>query len=100
MTNKNKYVLGADIGEDEQFRDRSGRLIDDHYAAAAAEDALEYVGRRGRPSLSRSGESPMLRVRLPRELDEAVSEAARDAGTSRSEWVRRTLAAATARKAS
>lgn len=100
MTNKSKYVLGADIGEDEQVRDRSGRLIDDHYAAAAAEDALEHVARRGRPSLSQSGESPMLRVRLPRELDEAVTEAARSAGTSRSEWVRRTLAAAATRRAS
>ena len=33
----------------------------------------------------------MLRVRLPRELDDAVRRAAERSGVSRSEWVRRIL---------
>ena len=46
-----------------------------------------------------SGESPLLRVRLSRELDAAVTRAAEQAGTSRADWIRHALAQA-ARKAS
>lgn len=99
MTEPTRYVLGPDVADDEQLRDRQGRLIDDDYADEAAADALQQIRGRGRPSLSESGESPLLRVRLPQDLDEAVSRAAAEAGTSRSEWVRKTLAEAT-RKAS
>lgn len=98
MTNQPHYVPGPDVAT-EELRDRQGRLIDDDYVDRAAEDALQRVKGRGRPSLSHSGESPLLRVRLPDELNDAVSEAARQAGTSRSEWVRQALAEAT-RKAS
>jgi predicted HicB family RNase H-like nuclease len=94
MTDQAHYVLGPDVADDE-LRDRQGRLIDDDYADQATEDALQRVKGRGRPSLSHSGESPLLRVRLPEELNDAVSEAAREAGTSRSEWVRQALAEAT-----
>jgi hypothetical protein len=87
------------LADDEELRDRQGRLIDDDYADQATEDALQRVKGHGRPSRSHSGESPLLRVRLPEEFNDAASEAAREAGTSRSEWVRQALAEAT-RKAS
>jgi uncharacterized protein (DUF1778 family) len=41
--------------------------------------------------LSDSGESPLLRVRLSKELDQAVRRAAEHAGESRSDWVRHVL---------
>ena len=85
------YALGPDIPDDDDLRDSQGRVVDDAYAEAAAEEAIIVVRRRGRPSLSRSGESPLLRVRLSRELDDAVTHAAEQAGTSRAEWVRQAL---------
>jgi hypothetical protein len=97
MTEQTHYVLGPDVADDEELRDRQGRRIDEDYADRAAEDALQRVKGRGRPSLSHSGESPMLRVRLPEDLNDAVSQAAHEAGTSRSEWVRHILAKATRR---
>ena len=99
MTQQSAYELGPDIPDDETLRDSQGRIVDDAYAEAAAEEAITTVRRRGRPSLSRSGESPLLRVRLSRELDEAVTRAAEQAGTSRSEWVREAITQAI-RKAS
>jgi len=84
------YRLGPDVPDEEELRDSQGRVIDDAYVDAAVEEAIERV-RGGRPSLSKRGASPLLRVRLPRELDEAVSDAAKRAGASRSEWVRRVL---------
>lgn len=100
MTDQTRYVLGSDVAEDERLHDRRGRLIDEDYADEAADDALRRTKGRGRPSLSESGESPLLRVRLPHELDDAVRQAANEAGTSRAEWVRQTLAAATRQAAS
>lgn len=91
MTKNVRYVLGPDIPDDEELRDSRGHLVDDDYIARAVEDARRQVEARGRPSLSESGESPMLRVRLPRGLAEAVDRAAHDANQSRSEWVRRAL---------
>lgn len=99
MTKQPHYVLGPNVADDEELRDRQGHSIDEDYADRAAQDAPQRVKGRGRPSLSHAGESPLLRVRLPEELDDAVSEAAHEAGTSRSEWVRHILAGAT-RKAS
>jgi hypothetical protein len=93
------YTLGPDVAEDEVLRDRQGRVVDDAYAEAAAGEALAVARRRGRPSLSHSGESPLLRVRLSRGLDQAVTHAAEQAGISRADWVRKILAQA-ARKAS
>lgn len=92
MTGRTRYVLGPDIPDGEVLRDSQGRVIDDDYVARAVDDAHRRMDARGRPSLSKSGESPMLRVRLPRELAEAVDRAARDAQQSRSEWVRHALA--------
>ncbi len=99
MTGQPNYALGPDVPDDETLRDSCGRVVDDAYAEAAAEEAVTAVRRRGRPSLSRSGESPLLRVRLSRELDDAITRAAEHAGTSRAEWVREAIAQAI-RKAS
>ena len=91
MPRNTSYRIGRDIGDGEILRDRKGNVVDDRYAEEAAADALRKVRARGRPSLSKKGESPLLRVRLPRELDEAVKKAANRAGKPRAEWVRETL---------
>jgi hypothetical protein len=85
------FELGPDIPDTEQLRDSRGRLVDDAYVDEAVEDAVSRVRGRGRPSLSQVGESPLLRVRISRELDDAVRRAAERAHASRSEWVRRVL---------
>lgn len=90
MDKSTRYQLGPDVAEKELY-DSQGRLIDDAYIDDAVEDAITQVRGRGRPSLSASGESPLLRVRLSRELDAAVRSAAERSGASRSEWVRRIL---------
>ncbi|SRR6266566_4581040 len=91
MANQDRYSLGSDVPEIETLRDSAGRVVDDAYVDAAVEDALAKVRGRGRPSLSDSGESPLLRVRLSRELDQAVRRAAENAGETRSDWVRHVL---------
>lgn len=91
MSKPSTYSLGSDVPDGEVLRDSAGRVIDEVYVDAAVEDAIRQVRGRGRPSLSQAGESPLLRVRLSRELDEAVRQAAEHAGTSRSEWVRQAL---------
>jgi hypothetical protein len=91
VAKRERYSLGPDVPESETLRDSAGRPIDDAYVDAAVEDALTHVRGRGRPSLSESGESPLLRVRLSRELDRAVRQAASQAGESRSDWVRHVL---------
>jgi hypothetical protein len=91
VVERERYSLGPDVPESETLRDSAGRPIDDAYVDAAVEDALIQVRGRGRPSLSESGESPLLRVRLSRELDHAVRRAAAQAGESRSDWVRHVL---------
>jgi len=91
------YRLGTDIGDKEDLRDSQGRRVDDAYVHDAVSEPLTHVRGRGRPSLSESGESPLLRVRISRDLDEAVRQAAHAAGASRSEWVRNILNEATHR---
>ena len=97
MSEAKTYRLGADIGDDEDLHDSQGRRVDDDYVHKAVSEALTQVRGRGRPSLSESGESPLLRVRISRDLDEAVRKAADAAGASRSEWVRQVLDEATHR---
>ncbi len=97
MNNADTFRLGADITDEEDLRDSQGRRVDDAYVQQAVSEALTRVRGRGRPSLSESGESPLLRVRISRDLDEAVRRAAQDAGASRSEWVRKVLDEATGR---
>ncbi len=91
MATRTKYTLGPDVPDGETLRDSAGRVVDDAYVNAAVEEAIHDVRRRGRPSLSDAGESPLLRVRISRELDAAVRLAADAAGTSRSEWVGQAL---------
>ena len=83
--------LGPDVGDGEELHDSQGRPVYDGCVDAAVEDAIARLRGRGRPSLSASGESPLLRVRLSRELDDAVSRAAERSVSSRSQWVRRVL---------
>lgn len=83
--------ISATVGRNEVLRDSHGRVVDDEYVDRAVEGAIAYVRGRGRPSLSESGESPLLRVRVSRDLDEAVREAARASGDSVSDWVRHVL---------
>lgn len=87
MTERERYRWGPDVPDDEELRDSQGRLVDDAYVEAAVERAMGTVRRRGRPSLSDEGESPLLRVRLSRELDDAIRRAVKQARASRSEWV-------------
>ena len=91
MTSEPRRKPSSTVGRNELLRDRRGRVIDDDYVEGAVEDAVAYVRGRGRPSLSKSGESPLLRVRVSRDLDQAVRRAAVDAGESVSDWVRRNL---------
>lgn len=86
-----RYRLGPDIAPGEVLHDSRGRVVDDAYVDAAVNEAIARVRGRGRPSLSASGESPLLRVRLSRDLDDAVRRAADRSGDTRSEWVRRVL---------
>ena len=89
--------LGTDVQGDQEMRDSKGRLIDDAYVEGAVADALAKVRGRGRPSLSQSGESPLLRVRISRDLDDAVRRAAERRGKSRADWVREVLSEASRR---
>ena len=99
MTTRTRYTIGADVPDDEVLRDSAGRVVDDTYVDAAVDAAREYARGRGRPSLSQAGESPLLRVRLPVELDQAVRRAAEQGGTSRADWVRQVLERAARRSA-
>jgi Ribbon-helix-helix protein, copG family len=94
MVKRSTYTVGPDVPDREVLRDSQGRVVDDEYVEAAVQDALRQAPGRGRPSLSDSGESPLLRVRLSGDLDAAVRKAAEKAGTSRSDWVRQVLAKA------
>ena len=94
MSKAGRYRL---IPEAEVLRDSQGRVVDEAHVHGAVAEVLTRVRGRGRPSLSESGESPLLRVRISRDLDEAVRRAADDAGASRSEWVRKVLDEATHR---
>lgn len=92
MAKHTTYKPGADVADTDVLHDSHGRVVDDGYIDAAVADALQKARSRGRPSLSPSGESPLLRVRLPRDLDAAVRKAAEAAGASRADWVRQVLA--------
>ena len=75
----------------EELRDSKGRPVDDSYVETAVDDVIKKARGRGRPSLSESGESPLLRVRISPELKDAVSKTAEAAGESRAAWVRHAL---------
>jgi hypothetical protein len=83
--------VSATVGRHEVLRDSQDGVIDDEYVDRAVRDAMAYVRGRGRPSLSESGESPLLRVRVSRDLNSAVRAAAARSGESMSDWVRHVL---------
>lgn len=89
------YVDRGGLPEGEVLRDSRGAVVDDAYVERAVADAVRQVRGPGRPSLSTAGESPLIRVRVSRDLEAAVDRAAQAAGTSRSEWVRHVLGEAT-----
>lgn len=91
MTAKPRRRPSSTVGRNEVLRDSRGRVVDDDYVDRAVEDAIEYVRGRGRPSLSKSGESPLLRVRVSRELERAIQEAAERSDVSVPVWVRAVL---------
>jgi hypothetical protein len=91
MAKRDRYVSGPDVPSAEILRDSADRVVDAAYVDAAVADAIATVRGRGRPSLSDSGESPLLRVRISKELDQAVRRAADSAGESCSDWVRHVL---------
>lgn len=99
MTDKPRTrKTSATVGRDEVLRDSHGRVVDDEYVDRAVESAIAFVRGRGRPSLSESGESPLLRVRVSRDLDAAVRAAAERSGESVSDWVRHALEGAVLRR--
>lgn len=94
MTARRRGRLPATVGSNEVLRDSRGRVIDEEYVDRAVESAIEHVRGRGRPSLSTSGESPLIRVRVSRTLDVAVRRAASESGETVASWVRRVLESA------
>lgn len=91
MTTRSRGKSTAKAGRGEVLHDSRGRIVDDEYVDRAVGDALAQIRGRGRPSLSDSGDSPVLHVRVSRDLDEAVRDAAQKSGVSVSGWVRRAL---------
>src|SRR4051812_8425366 len=91
MTSRSGRKPSSRVRRHELLRDSRGRVVDEAYVERAVEDAIDYVRGRGRPSLSESGESPLLRVRVSRDLDSAVREAAHLSGESVADWVRHAL---------
>jgi hypothetical protein len=99
MTKRTTYRLGSTV-EGDVLHDSKGRVVDDAYVEAAVDDALSQVRGPGRPSLTASGgESPLLRVRLPRDLDDAIRRAADESGVPLADWVRQVLSDGAARSA-
>ena len=94
MSAKPRRESSSTVGRNEVIRDSRGHVVDEEYVQGAVEDAIAYVRGRGRPSLSESGESPLLRVRVSRDLDTAIRRAASDCGETVATWVRRTLESA------
>lgn len=77
--------------QQEDVRDRRGRLVTHDYVDAAVADVHEKIGR-GRPSLSAVGQrSPQVTFRLPSDLRERAEEQARREGTKVSDVARRAL---------
>ena len=64
MSKAGTYRLAVDVPEAEVLRDSQGRVVDEAHVHGAVAEVLTRVRGRGRPSLSESGESPLLRVRI------------------------------------
>jgi len=91
VTTKPRRKLGSTVGRNEVLRDRRGHVVDGEHVEGAVEFAIDYVRARALPSLSTNGESPLLRVRVSRDLDVAIRRAAGDSGETVATWVRRVL---------
>jgi hypothetical protein len=87
-----KYVAGTDVDLDvEVVTDKQGRRITERRAQQIAADALGKAGV-GRPSLTRPGaRSPEVKARVPEELHERLTAAARDRGVTASRLIREAL---------
>jgi predicted DNA binding CopG/RHH family protein len=97
MTGDMRFVSGRDIPDDERLRDPEGRPVDDTYVVRVVEEFHRET--RGRKSLSRRpGKSPLLQVRVPTELEEAIRLAAQADGLPRADWIRQVLRRAAVRR--
>lgn len=77
MNKRTSCTLGPDLAAGEVLRDDAGRSsVTSTFRRATVDAARAHVCGRGRPSLSQAGGSPLFRVRLPAELDQAVRRAA------------------------
>ena len=87
-----KYVAGPDIDLDvEVVKDKQGQRITEQRAQQMATDALARAGV-GRPSLTRPGaRSPEIKARVPEELRDRLTAAARERGTTASTLIREAL---------
>lgn len=87
-----KYVAGSDIDLDvEVVTDKQGRRITEQRARQIAAETLAKAGV-GRPSLTRPGaRSPEIKARVPEELRDRLTAAARDRGTTASTLIREAL---------
>ncbi len=87
-----KYVAGPDIDLDvDVVTDKHGQRITEQRAEQLAADALTRAGV-GRPSLTRPGaRSPEIKARVPEELRERLTAAARERGTTASTLIREAL---------
>ena len=86
------YVAGPDIDLDvEVVRGKKGRRITERRAQAIAAETLARAGV-GRPSLTAPGtRSPEIKARVPAELRDRLTSAARARGTTSSALVREAL---------
>lgn len=55
------------------------------------DEALNAMRPPGRPSLSTSGSSPVIRVRVPRGMHNAIERIIRETGVDRASWLRQAL---------
>jgi predicted HicB family RNase H-like nuclease len=87
-----KYIAGPDIDLDvEVVKDKQGQRITEQRAQQMATEALARAGV-GRPSLTRPGaRSPEIKARVPEELRERLTAAARARGTTASTLIREAL---------
>ncbi len=87
-----KYVAGPDIDLDvEVVKDKQGQRITEQRAQEMATDALARAGV-GRPSLTQPGtRSPEIKARVPEELRDRLTTAARERGTTASTLIREAL---------
>jgi len=87
-----KYAAGPDIDLDvDVVRDKKGRRITERRAQAIAIETVAKAGV-GRPSLTGPGtHSPEIKARVPAELRDRLTAAARDRGTTSSTLIREAL---------